>query len=128
MRSTSRFQASLRTPVRVSGCWMPILQTSRARARPGRSLAGRVLSSSAAGRRIEVFTLPDVTWIAFVVDDDVSVRESLELLVSTAGWQPAGADRLLATPRAFGTCRDGPTARTRETLHRQRTQAAREPL
>ena len=30
----------------------------------------------------------DVTSIVFVVDDDVSVRESLELLIRTAGWQP----------------------------------------
>jgi FixJ family two-component response regulator len=30
----------------------------------------------------------------FVVDDDVSVRESLELLILSAGWQPEtfGAD------------------------------------
>lgn len=28
------------------------------------------------------------TPIVFVVDDDVSVRESLELLIRTAGWQP----------------------------------------
>jgi FixJ family two-component response regulator len=26
--------------------------------------------------------------IVFVVDDDVSVRESLELLVRSAGWKP----------------------------------------
>ena len=26
--------------------------------------------------------------IVFVVDDDVSVRESLELLIKFAGWQP----------------------------------------
>jgi FixJ family two-component response regulator len=32
--------------------------------------------------------LPDVTSIVFVVDDDISVRESLELLIRTAGWQP----------------------------------------
>jgi FixJ family two-component response regulator len=31
---------------------------------------------------------PDPTSIVFVVDDDVSVRESLELLIRTAGWQP----------------------------------------
>ena len=30
----------------------------------------------------------DVTSIVFVVHDDVSVRESLELLIKTAGWQP----------------------------------------
>jgi hypothetical protein len=28
------------------------------------------------------------TPIAFVVDDDVSVRESLELLIRCEGWQP----------------------------------------
>ena len=41
--------------------------------------------------------------IVFVVDDDVSVRESLELLIQTAGWQPetfASAQEFLARPRA----------------------------
>jgi FixJ family two-component response regulator len=32
--------------------------------------------------------MPDITSIVFVVDDDVSVRESLELLIKSAGWQP----------------------------------------
>src|SRR5271170_5090559 len=43
-----------------------------------------------------------VTPVVFVVDDDVSVRESLELLVSSAGWQPrlcASANEFLALPR-----------------------------
>jgi len=31
---------------------------------------------------------PDAKPIVFVVDDDVSVRESLEGLISFAGWQP----------------------------------------
>ena len=35
-----------------------------------------------------VAAMPDVTSMVFVVDDDVSVRESLELLIRTAGWQP----------------------------------------
>ena len=38
----------------------------------------------------------------FVVDDDVSVRESLELLIHTAGWHPetfASAAAFLARPR-----------------------------
>ena len=30
----------------------------------------------------------NATAVVFVVDDDVSVRESLELLIRTAGWQP----------------------------------------
>jgi FixJ family two-component response regulator len=40
--------------------------------------------------------------IVFVVDDDISVRESLELLVKFAGWQPetfASAGEFLARPR-----------------------------
>jgi FixJ family two-component response regulator len=32
--------------------------------------------------------MSDATPIVFVVDDDVSVRESLELLIRAAGWQP----------------------------------------
>jgi FixJ family two-component response regulator len=42
------------------------------------------------------------TPIVFVVDDDVSVRESLELLIRFAGWQPetfASAEEFLARPR-----------------------------
>jgi FixJ family two-component response regulator len=41
--------------------------------------------------------------VVFVVDDDVSVRESLELLIDCAGWQPAlfaSAQEFLACPRA----------------------------
>jgi len=47
--------------------------------------------------------MPDVASIVFVVDDDVSVRESLELLIRTAGWQPhtfASARDFLSCPRA----------------------------
>ena len=35
--------------------------------------------------------------IVFVVDDDISVRESLELLIATAGWHP----ELFASAQAF---------------------------
>lgn len=41
--------------------------------------------------------------IVFVVDDDVSVRESLELLIQNEGWQPkafASAQAFLDCPRA----------------------------
>jgi FixJ family two-component response regulator len=44
------------------------------------------------------------TPIVFVVDDDVSVRESLELLIRFAGWQPemfASAREFLACPRVL---------------------------
>jgi FixJ family two-component response regulator len=43
--------------------------------------------------------------VVFVVDDDVSVRESLELLIRHAGWQPetfASAQAFLAHPRLDG--------------------------
>jgi FixJ family two-component response regulator len=46
--------------------------------------------------------MPDDKLIVFVVDDDISVRESLELLISFAGWQPklfASAEEFLAHPR-----------------------------
>ena len=46
--------------------------------------------------------MSDATPIVFVVDDDVSVRESLELLIRCAGWQPetfASAQEFLARPR-----------------------------
>src|SRR6202050_2278635 len=48
------------------------------------------------------------TPIVFVVDDDISVRESLELLIRCEGWQPelfASAQEFLARPRApFPNC------------------------
>lgn len=47
--------------------------------------------------------LPDKP-IVFVVDDDVSVRESLELLIQFAGWQPetfSSAEEFLARPRVL---------------------------
>jgi FixJ family two-component response regulator len=42
--------------------------------------------------------------VVFVVDDDVSVRESLELLIQSAGWQPKtfeSAREFLSCPRAL---------------------------
>jgi FixJ family two-component response regulator len=44
------------------------------------------------------------TPIVFVVDDDISVRESLELLIRCEGWQPglfASAQEFLNCPRAL---------------------------
>ena len=49
--------------------------------------------------------MPDVTSIVFV--DDVSVRESLELLIRAAGWQAetfTSAQEFLARPRATVPC------------------------
>src|SRR5579863_9083666 len=48
--------------------------------------------------------LLDVGPIVFVVDDDISVRESLELLIRCEGWQPetfASAQEFLARPRVL---------------------------
>src|SRR6185436_19039882 len=45
--------------------------------------------------------------IVFVVDDDVSVRESLELLIGTAGWRAetfASAQEFLTRPRPAVPC------------------------
>jgi FixJ family two-component response regulator len=44
------------------------------------------------------------TPIVFVVDDDISVRESLEPMIRFAGWQPqifASAQEFLSRPRVF---------------------------
>jgi FixJ family two-component response regulator len=65
------------------------------------------VSSPAAARGIEVIAMPNVTSLVFVVDDDVSVRESLELLIRTAGWHPetfASAQEFLSRPRATVPC------------------------
>jgi FixJ family two-component response regulator len=49
-------------------------------------------------------TASTVTPIVFIVDDDVSVRESLELLVRSENWKPqtfASAQEFLNSPRAL---------------------------
>jgi FixJ family two-component response regulator len=49
--------------------------------------------------------MPDVKPVVFVVDDDVSVRESLEALIREEGWQPktvASAGEFLSHPRVSG--------------------------
>src|SRR5215207_10166555 len=51
--------------------------------------------------------MPDVASIVFVVDDDVSVRESLELLIKSAGWQPetfVSAQEFLSRPHPAVPC------------------------
>jgi FixJ family two-component response regulator len=51
--------------------------------------------------------MPDVTSTVFVVDDDISVRESLELLLESAGWRSetfASAQEFLWRPRATVPC------------------------
>src|SRR4051812_48112854 len=44
----------------------------------------------------------DARPVVFIVDDDISVRESLELLVRTSGWEPqlfGSAEEFLQKPR-----------------------------
>lgn len=65
------------------------------------------MTSAIVARSIEVFAMPDVSSFVFVVDDDVSVRESLELLLRSAGWQPetfASAQEFLSRPRPTVPC------------------------
>lgn len=49
-----------------------------------------------------VLPIPDPTPNVFVVDDDASIRESLEALIRSEGWQPetfASAQEFLSRPR-----------------------------
>jgi FixJ family two-component response regulator len=58
----------------------------------------------ALGHEVGSPPMSDGTPIVFVVDDDVSVRESLELLIRCEGWQPeifASAQEFLDNPRVL---------------------------
>jgi FixJ family two-component response regulator len=61
-----------------------------------------MILASVADRDVRRTSLPEVTPIVFVVDDDISMRESLEALVRQAGWRPqvfSSAEEFLAHPR-----------------------------
>ena len=65
------------------------------------------VNAAIASRSIEALTTPDVASMVFVVDDDVSVRESLEPLIRTAGWRPetfASAQEFLSRPHTTVPC------------------------
>jgi FixJ family two-component response regulator len=65
------------------------------------------VASPIPARVIKAVTMPDATSIVFVVDDDVSVRESLELLIKSAGWQPEtfeSAQEFLSRPQPAVPC------------------------
>jgi FixJ family two-component response regulator len=56
---------------------------------------------TAPGIEARSAAMSNETPVVFVVDDDVSVRESLELLIQSAGWQPEtfeSAQEFLACP------------------------------
>src|SRR5712672_2107548 len=61
-------------------------------------------SASIVDRESRSSPMSHATPIVFVVDDDVSVRKSLELLIDSAGWQPetfASAQEFLSRPRVL---------------------------
>src|SRR5260370_26838254 len=62
------------------------------------------MSASSAPGQSKSSPKSHATPIVFVVDDDISVRESLEWLIRSEGWQPAtfeSAQDFLAHPRAL---------------------------
>jgi FixJ family two-component response regulator len=66
----------------------------------GPGMSSTHLFSPALGASV----MADVTPVVFVVDDDVSVRESLQLLIRCEGWQPrafASAQKFFARPPAL---------------------------
>jgi FixJ family two-component response regulator len=64
---------------------------------------GRHMNVAKSADRADSTFAPNATPTVFVVDDDVSVRESLELLILNASWKPelfASAQAFLNHPRA----------------------------
>ena len=58
----------------------------------------------AFGHQLESSPMTPTTPIVFVVDDDISVRESLQLLIQCEGWHPqtfASAQEFLDSPRVL---------------------------
>ena len=63
------------------------------------------MTAVAEARESRSGAAPHSTPVVFVVDDDVSVRESLELLILSAGWQPetfASAEDFLVRSHSNG--------------------------
>src|SRR6266404_651046 len=89
----------------ISLCLTHLMPHSSELSYPTALVRKRVYMNAASAPSLEAGSRKrDVKPIAFVVDDDVSVRESLELLISFAGWQPetfASAEEFLARPRAL---------------------------
>jgi FixJ family two-component response regulator len=59
--------------------------------------------SHAVSHELGPAPMPPASPVIFIVDDDISVRESLELLIQTEGWKPktfASAQEFLDCPRA----------------------------
>src|ERR1700737_1441431 len=63
-----------------------------------------MMGAHALGHNLGLSRMSHAVPIVFVVDDDLSVRESLELLIRCEGWEPqtfASALEFLARPRAL---------------------------
>src|SRR5471032_1366941 len=63
-----------------------------------------MMGAHAFGHKLGLSGMSQAVPIVFVVDDDVSVRESLELLIRCEGWEPqtfASALEFLARPQAL---------------------------
>jgi FixJ family two-component response regulator len=97
-------------PVRVKRAWLDATDAEASGCR--RTSAPRAqddIGSSAKPRgELRSTTISGEAAVVFVVDDDVSVRESLELLILSAGWQPetfASAEEFLArSPSDVPSC------------------------
>src|SRR5437868_13449048 len=65
-------------------------------------------SARRAGQQSHPASAPQATPIVFVVDDDASVCESLELLIQSAGWQAetfgSAQEFLASSPPLCPTC------------------------
>src|SRR5580698_10571149 len=62
-------------------------------------------STRALSYRERSVSMPTALPVVFIVDDDISVRESLELLIRNENWNPqpfASAQDFLNHPRIFG--------------------------
>jgi FixJ family two-component response regulator len=72
--------------------------------RRGSLRSGLPMSSARVDHEPSALGASRVMPVVFVVDDDISVRESLELLIRCAGWQPetfASAQAFLSRPRVL---------------------------
>jgi FixJ family two-component response regulator len=75
---------------------------------PGTQFAVEAMTRlTALGHGLTLPPVLQVTPVVFVVDDDVSVRESLELLIRCEGWRArtfSSAQEFLDCPRSLGPC------------------------
>ena len=74
---------------------------------PRPSVSSSTTHLSSAPPAIDVLTIPNVPPLVFVIDDEVSIRESLELALAAEGWRVesfASASDFMSRPRAPVPC------------------------